>query len=407
MGRRTALAGYLAAEAVSITGSRMSLVALPWLVLTTTGSAALTGVVAALETVPYVVAGSFGAPVVDRIGARRASVLADLVSFAAMVAIPFLYHRGIGVLGGLVVVVGAARGVSDIAKRVLLPAAVEGSGLELTRATALYDGVARFGALVGGPVAGVLIVWLGAPGVILLDAVSFLLCAGLIAGTVRTRGVAAEREPYLTALANGVDHLRRDRLILAIVLMMFAINLFDTAALSVYIPVWARQVVGSPVALGLCSGAFALGALAGNAGLVAYAHRVPKLAVLTVGFVVGGAPRFLALALSDSVVFVTAVMFVAGLGLAAANPIISAVMYDRVPERLHARVFGVATGAAFAGMPLGSLLAGLGIGVLGFTPLIVLTAVLCFVTTLVPLVGRRTWRQIDAPRPPELRPDEA
>ncbi|MFC6080478.1 MFS transporter [Sphaerisporangium aureirubrum] len=403
MARRTALAGYLTAEAISITGSRMSLVALPWLVLTTTGSPALTGLVAALETVPYVVAGMFGAPLVDRVGGRRASVVADLVSFVAMAAIPVLYHLGIWVLAGLVVVVGAGRGVSDIAKRVLLPAAVEGSGLEMARATALYDGVARFGALVGGPVAGVLIVWMGAPGVIFLDAASFALCALIIWVTVRAGGVAEEREPYLTALGNGIRYLRRDRLMLAIVVMMFAINLFDTAALSVFIPVWAQQVVGSPVALGLCSGAFALGALAGNVGLVAFAHRMPRLTVLTVGFLIGGAPRFLALALSDSVVFVTGVMFLAGLGLAAANPIISAVMYDRVPERLHARVFGVATGAAFAGMPVGSLLAGVSVVALGFTPLVVLTAVLCFVTTMVPVAGRKTWRQIDSPGTREFR----
>jgi MFS family permease len=79
MVNRKALPGLLTAEAISITGSRMSLVALPWLVLSTTGSPTLTGVVAAIETTPYVASGALGAPLIDRFGARRATLNARRV----------------------------------------------------------------------------------------------------------------------------------------------------------------------------------------------------------------------------------------------------------------------------------------------------------------------------------------
>ena len=49
-----ALRGWLTAEAVSLTGTRVSMVAIPWLVLTTSGSATWTGVVAFAEMLPYV-----------------------------------------------------------------------------------------------------------------------------------------------------------------------------------------------------------------------------------------------------------------------------------------------------------------------------------------------------------------
>lgn len=396
----TALAGFLTAEAISIIGSRMSLVAIPWLVLTTTGSPTLTGVVVAAETVPYVLAGSIGASVIDRVGARRCSIAADGLSLVAMGLIPLLYQTGIGMLLILVVIAGTARGFSDLAKRVLLPGAARQSGVELPRATALYDGIARLGALIGGPLAGFLIAWLNAPVVILIDAFSFAACALLIAVTlpaVRPDPASAEeREPYLAALVAGVRYIRQDKLILSIIGLMCAINLLDNAALSVYIPVWARDVVGSPIALGLCTGAFALGAVIGNLALIGFAKRFANLTLLAAGFLVGGAPRFLALGLSNSVVLVAAVMFVAGLGLSVVNPIITAVLYERVPEQLHARVFGAATGAAFAGMPMGSLLAGVGITLIGFTPLLVLTAALALAATLTPVLARRTWRQVDA-----------
>ena len=55
MSRRTPLFGLLLADAISLCGTRVSMIAIPWLVLTTTGSAAQTGLVAFAELLPLVV----------------------------------------------------------------------------------------------------------------------------------------------------------------------------------------------------------------------------------------------------------------------------------------------------------------------------------------------------------------
>ena len=108
---------------------------MPWLVLATTHSPALTGIVAAAETVPYVAAAALGSPLVDRFGARRVSCTADLLSAAPVGAIPFVYRSGFVVLLVLVMMAGTLRGFGDISKRVLLPMAVSQSGMRLIRAT--------------------------------------------------------------------------------------------------------------------------------------------------------------------------------------------------------------------------------------------------------------------------------
>ncbi len=51
---RRPLAALLSASLISLLGTAMSQLAIPWLVLTTTGSAARTGTVAFAETAPYV-----------------------------------------------------------------------------------------------------------------------------------------------------------------------------------------------------------------------------------------------------------------------------------------------------------------------------------------------------------------
>jgi MFS family permease len=66
----------LTAEGISQVGNMMTIVAGPWFVLQTTGSAAKTGLVGAAFALGLLVP-ILGGPLVDRLGFRRGSVLAD------------------------------------------------------------------------------------------------------------------------------------------------------------------------------------------------------------------------------------------------------------------------------------------------------------------------------------------
>ncbi|GAA1278893.1 hypothetical protein GCM10009677_36600 [Sphaerisporangium rubeum] len=134
------MAGLLAAMAVSLTGTRVSAIALPWLVLTTTGSTAQTGLVAFAKMAPYVLVKGLTGPLVDRVGPRHVSWIGDVVSTAAAGAVVLLYALGslpLGALLALVAVVGAARGPGDLAKEVMVPEAAERVRVPLERATGL------------------------------------------------------------------------------------------------------------------------------------------------------------------------------------------------------------------------------------------------------------------------------
>jgi hypothetical protein len=76
--RRRPLAALLAAEAISTTGSQLTLLALPWFVLVTTGSPARMGVVVAADLVPTVVLALPGGALAGQLGARRAMLACDL-----------------------------------------------------------------------------------------------------------------------------------------------------------------------------------------------------------------------------------------------------------------------------------------------------------------------------------------
>ncbi|WP_034590855.1 MFS transporter [Hamadaea tsunoensis] len=408
--RRPAFAGLLAASTISLLGSRMSLVAVPWLVLATTGSAAKTGIVAATEAVPMVLAGLFGAPLIDRLGGRRVSIAADLASAAVVGSIPLFYDLGdLGYAGlcVLVAIAGFLRGFGDTAKRgALFTQSVAASGVDMTRATSLVDGFSRAAGLVGVIAAGALVALLGgAAHVIYLDAASFALCGLLVAGLVRVPGRAekAEKEPYFQALRAGAVFLRGDRLLLGLMAMLFATNMFDQAFGSVLVPVWARDIYGSPFGIAIVSASFSVGAVTGNIAYTVLAPRLPRWSLYSIGFLIAGAPRFYFLAFGAPTWAIIVLGLVDGVCIAAVNPILGAVMYERVPETLQARVSGLGTALAFGGMPLGSLLGGW-LADHGVRQALIIIGTGYLIATLAPFAGR-FWREMD--RRPAPRQEEA
>ncbi|MBF9128191.1 MFS transporter, partial [Plantactinospora sp. S1510] len=420
---RRPLVGLLTAGTISRTGSVMSLVALPWFTLVLTGSAARTGMVAFAEMLPFVLACALGGPLIDRLGARRVSIVADLGSAVAVAAIPLLHRAGglgFGTLVGLVAVTGMLRGFSDSAKRVMFPKTVEAAGTPMTRATSLNDGLSRLATLLGAPLAGLLVAVFDAPTVLLIDAATFAVGAVLLALTLSARrfggpeptahaadgepgssaadgepaSAAADREPYLTALRAGLRFLRGEPLVHGMMLLLFVTNLADAAYNSVLLPVWAREVAGSSAALGFLTGSFALGAVLGNAVFTVVAPRVPRFAVFAVGFLIAGAPRFVGLALLDPLWAIYLVSFTAGVSIAAINPILGAVSFERIPEHLRARVLGLTQAAAWAGIPLGGLLGGAAVNGMGLPAALLLFGSAYLVVTLLPFV-LPVWRELD------------
>ncbi|HWJ45373.1 MAG TPA: hypothetical protein VNR63_08290, partial [Gaiellaceae bacterium] len=92
--RSRSLAAIIGAELVSLTGSSMTYVALPWFVLVTTGSTARMGWVLAAELVPVGLLGIPAGTLITRLGAKRTMNVADAARIPVMSAIPILHWTG-------------------------------------------------------------------------------------------------------------------------------------------------------------------------------------------------------------------------------------------------------------------------------------------------------------------------
>ena len=417
-GRGTALWGWLGSETVSLMGTRLSMIAIPWLVLTTTGSPLLTGLVAFAEMAPYVLLKALTGPVVDRVGARRVCVAADLVSLVVVGAVPLLHALDLlayPVLLVLVTLTGAVRGPGDGAKQALVPAVVDASGVSLERATGLQGACERLASTVGAAAAGALVAAVGPATALVVDAASFGVSALLLALTAPHPAADltkadAGAAPYLRRLREGWEFLRNEPVLLAMTLMVAVSNLLDAAFTTVLVPVWAQETEGGAQALGLWFGCFSAAAVGGSLVASAWGDRLPRYPVYVAAFLLAGPPRFLLLALDVEtglgLRLVVGVTVVSGFACGFINPVLGAVLYERIPPGLTGRVTALEGAVCWSLLPFGGLLGGLLVRATDLTTALVVVGAAYLVVTLSPLAVP-AWRDLDETRPPRTGGDVA
>ncbi len=259
---RRPLAALLLANLISLAGSMLTFVAIPWFVLVTTGSAARAGLTGFSEALPYFVGGLLGGALVDRLGARRVSIVADLAGGVAVALIPLL-HGTVGLsfweLQLLVFCSGLLKIPGSTARAALVPDLAARAGVTLERANAAMQASDRGARLLGAPLAGLLIAALGPAAILWLDACTFAISALLLGTLVPVALGAARRSDTARAdgaglgaeLRAGWRSLRGDRLLLALALTIALTNALDTPFASLILPVYAQGTLGSSVALGL------------------------------------------------------------------------------------------------------------------------------------------------------------
>ncbi|MER6298520.1 MFS transporter [Kitasatospora sp. NPDC001539] len=404
------LAGVLAATAVSLTGTRISAIALPWFVLATTGSATMTGLVAFAEMAPYVLVKALTGPLVDRLGPRVVSWSTDAVSALAAGLVPLLHARGLlpfWLLLVMVAVIGAVRGPGDLAKSVMVPEAADRARVPLERATGLSGVTERLASTVGPAVGGGLVALVGPLAGLAVNAGTFALGSLLVAlalpqGMGRPAVPAGAASPeeshqgggYWQQFREGFGFLRTEPLLLTVIVMVGITNLLDAGFSTVLVPVWAKESGNGPAVIGLIGSVQGVTAVAGSLIAAALAHRLPRRTVFFVGFLVAGAPRFLVLALGAPMWAVVTVFAVGGFGSGFLNPILGAVLFERVPRHLLGRVHALGDSLAWAGIPLGGIVAGGAVTLVGLIPSLLTAGILYFATTT--LTGLRPeWRDMD------------
>jgi MFS family permease len=273
------LAPLLAAELTSTTGATMTALALPWLVLSSSGSPTRAGLVAAAEWVPMALLGIPSGVLAGKLGARRTMLVCDGARAPIVALVPLLYWLGalpFGVLLALAFLIGAFFPAHFASQRTILPDLLGEQSYDVTRGNVMLQAANRLPLMAGPALAGILIGLIGAPAVLLVDAGSYVIAWILVRLFVPVRfGRPSRGLPEERALLAGARCLAGDRLLGSLTFANAGIELaMQMVFLSLPILAYTAYDQHVGIAAGLLT-AWGAGALAGMPLAAWLANRNP------------------------------------------------------------------------------------------------------------------------------------
>jgi MFS family permease len=350
---------------ISETGDWFLLVGLPVWVLQVTGSSLVTATVFLVGLLPSLVVGPLAGVLVDRWDRRRTLVAVSLAEAAFLLPLLTVDGRGDLWVVYLVMAVEASLGqLNDPARNALVPALVGRD--DLVGANALIGLNGNLARLAGSPLGGILVELSGLPGLVIGDAISFLLGAALLS-LVRPRPLSPPTGPASSpgVVGEWVEGLRvvaRDRgLRWGLVvdgLAAVAQGIFTV----LFVLFVARELGGDGADVGLLRGVQAIGGLVGGVLVVGLARRLEAGRLLGVSLLAFG---LIDLAIWNGPVLTTATWLYLGLFAAAGIPGIAfltgltALVQERTDDAFLGRVFATYYGSFNGLTGVGMLLAGL------------------------------------------------
>jgi MFS family permease len=381
---------------VSMIGDQFYLVALPWLVLSLTGSGLALGTMMMAAALPRAVLMLVGGAASDRFAPRDvllATTWARTTLVAVVAAVTWLHWVELWQLYVVSILFGTADAFGLPAGQALLPALVERD--QLTSANAMFSGSMQGSTLLGPAPAGIVVGAWGVAAAMFVDAVSFLFA---IVPLVRLpkpeplRVLVRAPSGVLRSIAEGLRTVWRDPALRSLVVIVASLNLWATGPVMVGMPVLAKLRFGSSTAFGTMMSAFGGGALVGMA-LVGWLKPRRHRGYLFLGFVGAESVGIAAMPLIRLFPALAADMVLIGICAGIANVAIIAWIQGHVDHAVMGRVMSVVMFAAVGLMPISLVLAGL-VADRHVTDMFVGAAALIMLTTVVAGLSPAT-RHID------------
>ena len=359
------------AATVSVLGSQVTIIAVPFIALTMLGASVFeVSLLIAVEMTPFLLFTLPAGAWLDRVRRRPVLIAADVGRGVVLLSIPIAFLADALTLGQLYVVAfvtGTLTAFFDVADQSYLPAILERDDL--------VDGNANLQisysvAQIGGPtLGGNLIAIIAAPFAIAIDALSFFISGAFISAIRRREDPPARRvdetgKPVAmrTEIVEGLRYVLGDRYLRPIAACTGTTNLFGAAIFGIFpVLIW-HELKFSPAFFGTVMGLGSVGFLVG----AAMSSRLPSSLGIGRTIIVStalGAPAFLLMTLTPENLTIAAVTlfvgwFVAGMSQVIYNVAQISLRQAITPPEIQSRMNATMRFIVWGTIPIGSILGG-------------------------------------------------
>jgi MFS family permease len=395
---------YLLVELSNITSvisGSMVFIALPWLALEITGSAASAGALVALTSIPGIFFGPILGTLIDLIGRRISGFISEVLTALTILLIPVV-HNSIEISFALLVLLALGRAIvspaSSTARKSIIPDVAGPSGLSLERANSIHEAVFATGFAIGPAVAALFIGLIGPFDVFYVVALFSTLSATALF-FVRTKESRGDGVSETGSLLQ--DTILGAKTILKTPAVLLGLSFVMTLAM-IYLP---TEMVVLPAhfnaldyaeGLGLLISTMAGASVVGALLFEKLQKRFKYSTIMKFGFIGLGSSVLLMSFLPPFWVMLI-LGAVLGFSWGPLMPMLNTVIQRVIPENMRGRVFGIEMTIWGAGPTLTAVVVGIAVDGVGVQPVYFVLAVIVLALSVF-VSFNKSNKQLDAAR---------
>ena len=376
---------FFSGQSISLIGTWIQRIAMPWLVYRLSDSSFLLGVVGFAGQIPTFLLAPFAGVLSDRWNRYHILIVTQILSMVQALILASLFFSGAIRVSHIVILsilLGCINAFDVPSRQAFVIEMVENSE-DLSNAIALHSSMVNGARLLGPSIAGILIASTNEGMCFLLNSISYLfVVASLILMRVKPRKRENKNSNVLIALKEGFSYTFNFEPIKLIILLLALISLMGMPY-AVLMPVIAKEILhGDSFTFGFLMGASGVGALMGGIYLASRRNVLGLEKIIPLSASVFGL-GLITFSLSRVFLLSSILMVVTGLGMmlqmASSNTIIQTV----VDDDKRGRVMSIYAMAFLGTAPFGSFLAGSMASVLGAPNTLIIGGIFCVLGAII------------------------
>ena len=355
-------------------------IALPWLALEITGSAAMAGAVVALTAIPGLFLSPILGTIVDRIGRKVSAIISEGLSAFAILLIPVV-HSFVEIGFVLLVLLAMARAIvnpaASTARKSIIPDIAGPARISLERANSIHEAVFATGFAIGPAVGAAFIALIGPYDVFIVVAVFSALSSisAMLINTVEHRGDGvSETGSLLQDTALGIKTILKTPAVMIGMSFVLTLAMIYLPTEMVILPAHFNEInyaTGLGILISTMAGASVFGALL----FETLQKYLSYSTILKFGFI-GLGLSVLVMSFIPPMPILLAAGAVLGFSWGPLMPMLNTVIQRVIPENMRGRVFGIEMTIWGAGPLLTAVAVGLAVDSVGVQPVYLFLAIL-------------------------------
>jgi len=377
---------FFSGQSLSLIGTWVQRIAIPWLVYRLTDSAFLLGFVGFAGQIPTFILAPFAGVLTDRLNRYHIMIVSQILSMIQALTLALLYFTNtIEVWNVLLlsVIQGCINAFDTPARQSFVIEMVEDKN-DIGNAVALNSSMFNGARLVGPSIAGVLIASLGEGACFLINGISYIFVViSLLLMKVKPQEKKKVKDTnIIKEFKEGFTYTFGFPPIRSIIILLTLISLMGMP-FSVLMPIFAKDIFhGGSHIFGFLMGASGVGALIGAAYLASRKSVVGLEKIIPLAAIVFGL-GLVSFSLSSSFPLSIILMIITGVGMMMQTACSNTILQTISDNDKRGRVMSFYTMAFMGTAPIGSFLAGSMASMIGAPATLLIGGIACVIGALV------------------------